>query len=110
MIFGGVLSFFFLRLYRRSFDQIKYFRNERINIESKLLSLQLALLMANNTNNTNDYESLKEIIKKFVRTERNFVLKKGETTVEGEATKIQNKSDFSILEKILESFRFCRRQ
>lgn len=75
VLFIEVFAFFFLRLYRNSLDGIKYFQNELTNIESRDLALRAALV----TGNT---EALGRVIDELIRTERNFVIKSGETTVE----------------------------
>jgi hypothetical protein len=42
-----VFAYFFLRLYKNSLSEIKYFQNELTNIESKLLSVVMVLSNAN---------------------------------------------------------------
>ena len=44
VIFIEVFSFFFLRLYKSSLSDIKYFQNEITNIDSKSLALETALM------------------------------------------------------------------
>jgi hypothetical protein len=74
-IFIELFSFFFLKMYNINLEEIKYLNNERTNIEMKLLALNVAL-----TNK--DENTLNEILLELIKTERNFILKKDETTVE----------------------------
>lgn len=70
-----VFAYFFLKLYKQSLSEIKYFQNEITNIESKFLGLRISV-------ESNQQECLKEVVKNLVSTERNFVLEKGQTTIE----------------------------
>lgn len=74
VIFMQVFAYFFLRLYRYSIFEIKYFQNEMTNIELWILSLQVAT-------RGNDEKIAAQILSTLVKVERNFRLKKGETTV-----------------------------
>lgn len=80
VIFIEIFSYFFLRLYRNGLAEIKYFQNELTNIESKLAAVEFSYI-------TNNQESLKVSIEALSKTERNFVLEKGQTTVELERAK-----------------------
>jgi hypothetical protein len=73
-------AFFFLRLYRTNLDGIRYFQNELTNIESRIVSITTALLWDQQT-------LLEPILTTFLQTERNFVIKQGETTIELEKIK-----------------------
>ena len=72
-----VFAYFFLRLYSRSLTEIKYFQNEISNVEAKLASLGTAL-------ETGDRELVGDVVRELARTERNHILKKGETAVAGD--------------------------
>ncbi len=74
-LFIETLSFFFLRIYRQCLADIKYFENEITNCESKFVALDYALI-------TNDTKTVSEILIKLASVERNFVLQKGESTIE----------------------------
>lgn len=89
-----VFSFFFLRLYSKNLDDIKYWNNERTNLEMKIVGVKTAMLM-------NDDKTTALIIKNIVTTERNFILKKGESTVELEKNKTSDSSNASLLEAIV---------
>ncbi len=82
-IFIEFFSFFFLRLYRANLNEIKYYQNEITNIESKFVALEFSLLLR-------DKEAIRTTIQQLSRTERNFVLKKGESTVDLEKSRIDN--------------------
>lgn len=82
VLFIEVFSYFFLRLYRANLSDMKYFQNELTNIESKLTALNIAV-------HSQD-DSLKSVVVNgFITTERNFVLKKGETTIDLEISKME---------------------
>ncbi|MGP0152202.1 hypothetical protein [Pantoea ananatis] len=80
VIFIEIFAYFFLRLYKNGLDEIKYFQNELTNIESKLAAVEFSFI----TSNT---DGLKTSIEALSKTERNFVLEKGQTTVELERAK-----------------------
>jgi len=92
-LFIELFSFFFLRIYKKNLDDIKYLNNERTNIDLKLVALRTSIAYS-------ESEALKEVILDLSKTERNFVLKKGESTVEIEKERQENTSS----EKILSSF------
>jgi len=73
-IFIQVFAYFFLRLYRYSIFEIKYFQNEITGAQFKLISLEAALL-------SKDKKMIEKIAADLAKTERNFILKKGETTI-----------------------------
>jgi len=83
VIFVEIFSFFFLKLYRDNLSEIKYFQNEITNLNFKITSLKTAIKI-------NDKQTLSEIIRNFSVTERNFILKKDETTEKIESTKLDN--------------------
>ncbi|CAM2005283.1 hypothetical protein [Acanthopleuribacter pedis] len=74
------VGFFFLSLYKNSISEIKYFQNELTNIESKMIAVTLA--------NQGVSHNARVILDELARTERNFVLKKGETTATIEMAKM----------------------
>lgn len=84
VIFVEVFAFFFLKLYKSNLNEIKYFNNEKTNIDFKLISLKTALFQEN-------IELIKICLSELIRTERNFILKKDESTVELE--KLRNDKD-----------------
>ncbi|RZG07399.1 hypothetical protein EXT48_05860 [Pseudoalteromonas sp. CO348] len=90
VIFIEIFAFFFLRLYRENLSDSKYYQNEITNLESKFIALDAAML-------ANDMDSVKSIVSDLSKTERNRILKKGETTSEIEV----NKSDTQTVKEIL---------
>lgn len=93
-IFIELFSFFFLRMYKRNLDEIKYLNNERTNIELKLIALESAIL------NKDDENTLGKILIELSKTERNFILKKGESTVEVEKEKLESNFYKETLESV----------
>jgi hypothetical protein len=96
--FIEIFAFFFLRLYRTSLSEIKYFQNEITNLEAKALALELAIL-------TDDRDAARRVAEEFARTERNFVLKKDETTVELEKSRIEGQHLRDLLAATSEALR-----
>jgi hypothetical protein len=64
--FIEIFAYFFLRLYRYSIFEIKYFQNETTNAEFRVVALEAALL-------TEDKEIIKKICADMSKTERNFI-------------------------------------
>lgn len=93
--FIEVFSFFFLRLYKRNLDDVKYFHNERTNIDSKIIALKTAL-------STTDNDLIKDIIRNFSNVERNFILKKDESTIALEQNKLDFEQEKNYLSKVSE--------
>lgn len=79
-----VFAYFFLRLYKQSLVEIKYFQNELTNVESKHLALEVAMRVDDPTLRA----KLAEVLS---RTERNFILEKGQTTVDLERERISQR-------------------
>lgn len=73
VLFAEIFAFFFLRLYRNSLIDIKYYQNELTNIESKGLALKAAILMK-------DKDLYNNIITDFSKIERNSIIKNDEST------------------------------
>jgi hypothetical protein len=84
VIFVEILSYFFLNLYRQGMYEIKYFQNELTTFESRCLALEGALSLG-------DQSLIGAICKDLSLTERNFVLRKGETTVDMRLREIADK-------------------
>jgi hypothetical protein len=92
-----IFAYFFLGLYKNSLSEIKYFHNELTNVESKYLAIEEAIALS-------DDNTLKEVVKDISRTERNFLLKKGETTVSMEEKRLaleENRSTIKNLSQML---------
>lgn len=88
-----IFAYFFLGLYKSSLSEIKYFQNEITNIESKYAAMEYAVQYG-------DKESVNKVLGQLASTERNFLLKKGESTVLLEQDRITTESSNSFLQKI----------
>lgn len=88
-----VFAYFFLRLYKQGLAEIKYFQNEITNIESKYLALNVSLSCGVD-------EGLLKVIERLLMTERNFVLEKGQSTVELEKMKSEQTQNANVAEKL----------
>ncbi len=93
VVFLQIFAYFFLRLYKYGLIEIKYFQNELTNIESKLAAIEIA-------HATNDNESMKDIISDLLKTERNSILKNGESTIELKRDKLESDNIKYILKEI----------
>ncbi|WP_429012773.1 hypothetical protein [Aeromonas hydrophila] len=98
VIFIEIFAYFFLRLYKNGLSEIKYFQNELTNVESKLVALELSYLSENN-------ETMASVILSLVKTERNFVLENGQTTVELEKAKSESEMMKSIVNAVPNLFK-----
>lgn len=96
IILTELLSFFFLKLYRVNLDEIKYFQNEITNIDLKLSSLKTALYSKNQ-------QDISLVIKNLSETERNKVIKKGESTTELEKMKIYSKDEANLSNTLIKT-------
>ncbi|CAG19915.1 hypothetical protein PBPRA1504 [Photobacterium profundum SS9] len=103
IIFVEVFAYFFLRLYKNGLNEIKYFQNELTNIESKLSAVQFAYI-------TNNEAALKISLESLAKTERNFVLEKGQTTVELEKAKSESELTRNIISTIPDLFKKMGKQ
>ena len=92
VIVTEILAFFFLNLYRANFNEIKYFQNELTNWETKCLAIDTTIL-------AKDEKRLSEISGELARVDRNFILKKGETTKDLEELRIQSNFVKSLIDK-----------
>lgn len=72
---ANVFAFFFLATYRRNLNEIRYFHNELTNIQSRILALYVA-------KEHGVTDALSEALRSLTTTERNLVLKAGETTTD----------------------------
>ncbi|WP_339414281.1 hypothetical protein [Pseudomonas sp. EA_35y_Pfl2_R5] len=88
-----VFAYFFLKLYKQSLDEIKYFQNEMTNIESKYLGLYIAT-------EGGLEEGVLNSINQLSSTERNFLLDKGQSTASIELKKIEATSNGTAMEKL----------
>lgn len=94
VIFIEIFAYFFLKLYKEGLSDTKYFQNELTNVESKIIAIKYA----SKTNN----EALKDAIQALSNTERNFVLEKGQSTVELQKSQTENELAQTIIKAIPE--------
>jgi len=92
-----VFAYFFLSLYKTSLNEIKYFQNEITSIECKYLALKVAM-------QRDDLDNVKHVIEQLSKTERNFILEKGQTTVDLERSKSEQQSTNDMLGKVADIF------
>lgn len=92
-IFIEIFSYFFLNLYKKNLEDIKYFQNEVTNLESKYLALLYAF-------ESNNGQIKAKVIEMLMGTERNFILKKDETTIELEKSKIEAQSSNNTIQAL----------
>ncbi|MCC2522197.1 hypothetical protein [Vibrio coralliilyticus] len=98
IIFVEIFAYFFLRLYKNGLEEIKYFQNELTNVESKLSAVNYALATGNE-------DALQVSITSLAHTERNFVLEKGQTTVELEKAKSESELTRNIIKTVPNIFK-----
>ena len=96
-----VFAYFFLRLYSHSLTEIKYFQNEISNFEAKLTSLWTAI-------ETDNQEVVGDIVRELARTERNHILKKGETTVAADQRKSDEAAGLAVADALTAMLRTDR--
>lgn len=101
-IFIETFSFFFLRLYKDNLEDVKYFHNERTNIDSKVIALKTAIAYGKD-------EIIYEVVRAFLAIERNFILKKDETTINIERIKMSNQQENDLLSKLADIFEKARK-
>lgn len=89
-----IFAYFFLNLYRGGLQEIKYFRNEMTNIMSRQIALQAAMPKL-------DTDTIARIVLNLAETERNFVLKKGESTVGLEQNRLEREQDTELARTIM---------
>lgn len=89
-IFIQVFAYFFLRLYRYSLFEIKYFQNEITGAQFRLLGLLTAI-------QSKDNKVIEKTALEMLKTERNFILKKGETTLALQKDQLERENDNRLI-------------
>ncbi|MCP1519246.1 hypothetical protein J2Y74_003556 [Pseudomonas migulae] len=102
-VFIQIFSFFFLKLYRNSLEDIKYFQNELTNLDSKFIALEAAMSVG-------DLKITANAIEKLSSTDRNARLQKGESTVALEILKEENRSLTNMLNSAKELISLNKRK
>lgn len=93
-VFAEFFAFVFLRLYKHLQEDIRFYQNEISNIELKTFAMMTALI-------SKDVSLLKSIVEALATTERNFVLKKGETTVGLEREKMDKNEIIDLVRETI---------
>lgn len=88
-----VFAYFFLRLYKSTLAEIKYFQNEITSIEAKFLALTVAASVGKE-------EQLKSVLEQLFKTERNFILDRGQSTIDLERSRLDQRIDESLMDKL----------
>jgi hypothetical protein len=121
VVFVEVFAYFFLNLYRSGLQDIKYFSNEITNSTFRVMALEAAMSATGPNSQHAEAAGSKidgdkrkppkvgeviidEICRELARTERNFVLKRNETTHDLRQVELlmrQDKSFSATLEKTL---------
>lgn len=92
-----LFAYFFLNLYKKSLEDIKYYQNEITNVEAKYLALQMAKSL-------NNHKMISSILDQLVKTERNFILEKDQSTIELEKERISSSNANNTLQAIKDIF------
>lgn len=90
-----VFAYFFLRLYKQSLSEIKYFQNEITNIESRQLAIQFAA-------KPTEADLRLKIVEELMKTERNFLISKDQTTVDLERDRLSRTTYAEVLGAVKE--------
>ncbi|HHG5270014.1 hypothetical protein [Acinetobacter baumannii] len=94
-----IFSYFFLNLYKKSIEEIKFYQNELTNLESKFLALKAAKI-------TNNHKLLCIILEEIVKTERNFILEQGQSTIDIEKEKISSTNSSNVIKAATDLLNF----
>jgi len=91
--FVELLAYFFLRLYKANLEGTRYYHNELTSIDAKRIAAQELPYLTD--------DSLRgRLLEALLSTERNFILDKGQTTVEIEAAKASQQASSSLAKEI----------
>jgi hypothetical protein len=86
-------SFFFLRRYNAGPGETRYYQNELTNLDYRFTALRQAV-------QADDEVALRAALAALVKTERNFILKKGDSTVELERSRVEAQSSKELVAMI----------
>ncbi|RSM24194.1 hypothetical protein C5B78_17230 [Aeromonas salmonicida] len=93
IIFIEIFAYYYLKLYKNIMDNVKFYQNEISNMDLKLLALHAVEINEN-------HEALKSITDELAKTERNFVISKGQTTIDIEKSKHEQSILYKSIDKI----------
>lgn len=94
VLFIEVFAWFFLKTYRSTLAEIRYFQNELTNLESKAIALEASALAGTTA-------GLEAVIALIAATERNRVLEREQTTVELESARLSDERVSELLRELL---------
>lgn len=86
ILFTEILAFSLLKMHKDCLEKVVFYQNELTNLLQKYTALMVAVGMKKKFP-----RALHKILEDFSETERNFILKKGETTVEIKKSEINDK-------------------
>ncbi|HEY5884988.1 MAG TPA: hypothetical protein VIT88_09900 [Pyrinomonadaceae bacterium] len=92
-VFIEVFSFFFLKLYKSSLQEIKYFQNELTNVEMRGIALETALLGTSNA-------TTGQIVEQLIRTDRNPTSGTFKGSDEKDGAYVEPKDIANLLDKL----------
>ncbi len=95
VIIVQVFAYFFLRLYKSSLDEIKYFQNEMTNLECRRIAVVAAICGGHE-------EVCRQAIQDLGATERNNILQKGQSTLELEKARLDKDAVMDAAQKLID--------
>jgi hypothetical protein len=101
-----LFAYFFLNLYKANLAETRYYHNEITNVAARRVSLLTAF-------STNDGPLISCVVAELLKTERNGMMTKSQTTVELAKIKAENEASKNLsgtLVKIIESFAAGRKR
>lgn len=93
-----IFAYFFLRLYKSSLQEIKFYQNELTNVEAKLSALQLAF-------SDNKTQEKITVIEQLLKTERNPTPAVTQASAEAEKAHVQTETTLEIIKTMSEVFK-----
>lgn len=93
-LFLQTFAYFFLKLYKANLEDVKYYQNEITNIEAKFIGLLAAQA-------SNPPVSVKVVVDALIKTERNFILKKGDSTIGLEKERLERNEMIGLVRDAL---------
>lgn len=88
-----LISFFFLRLYSKALNELRYAQNETTNVELKIIALVSSVAYGLQ-------ESTTSVIKSLSDTERNNIIDKSQSTIEIERERANSEGEISTINAI----------
>jgi hypothetical protein len=93
-LFLQTFAYFFLKLYKSNLEDVKYYQNEITNIEGKFMGLLAA-------QSATPPISLKTSVETLIKTERNFLLRKGDSTIGLERERLEKNEMIELVRDAL---------